>query len=87
MPTAPTPATPTITVEQSTAAQQSDLAQYAQRQALYSDFFETCLAHGPAKCRGQQIEARNPPAGGLFDGFAPLNRRIALPEPLVDGLS
>lgn len=63
-----------------------DAAQGAARQALYDEFFETCLARGAAKRRGQKLEASDAAAGGALHVLATLNRRIALAEPLVDGL-
>lgn len=64
-----------------------DAAQGAEQQALYDEFFETCLAHGTAKLRRQQIKAIDPATGGALNVLAPIEaRRVALLEPLIDGL-
>lgn len=64
-----------------------DAAQGAKQQALYDEFFATCSVHGAAKRRGQQVESADLSASGALDGLAPLDRRVALLDPLVDGLN
>jgi len=64
-----------------------DSAQGSAQQALYDEFFATCSVHGAAKRRGQQIKAADLSTSGTFDGLASFHWRVALLDPLVDGLN
>jgi len=64
-----------------------DTAQGAAQRALYDEFFATCSVHGAVKRRGQQIESTDLSAGSALNGLTALNRRVALLDPLVDGLN